>query len=102
MPELTHGATQHFLNWIHAVDMARAKTATALSDPKRALILELIEERGPLTQAQIAKAFNMTWGRAQWHLYVLEREGKIRRVTKNGLTYYVSATAPIDFSSDLE
>jgi len=75
--------------------MARAKTATALSDSRRALILRLVEERGPLTQAQIAKALNMTWGQVQWHLYVLEREGKVRRVPKNGLTYYVSATAPL-------
>ncbi len=82
--------------------MARAKTATALSDPRRALILRLVEEKGPITQAQIAKALNMSWGQLQWHLYVLEREGKIRRVTKSGFTYYVSATAPIDFSSDLE
>jgi DNA-binding Lrp family transcriptional regulator len=77
--------------------MARAKNATALSDPGRALILRLVEEKGPITQAQIAKALNMSWGRVQWHLYVLEREGKIRRVTKNSHTYYVSATAPIDF-----
>jgi DNA-binding transcriptional ArsR family regulator len=82
--------------------MARAKTATALSDPRRALILRLVEEKGPVTQAQIAKALNMSWGQLQWHLYVLEREGKIRRVTKDSLTYYVSATAPINFSSDLE
>jgi len=82
--------------------MARAKTATALSDPRRALILRLVEEKGPITQAQIAKTLNMSWGQVQWHLYVLEREGKIRRVTENSLTYYVSATAPIDFSSGLE
>ncbi|KUO82522.1 MAG: ArsR family transcriptional regulator [Pyrobaculum sp. JCHS_4] len=87
---------------MHAVHMARAKTATALSDPRRALILKLVEERGPITQAQMVKALNMSWGQVQWHLYILEREGKIRRVTKNSLTYYVSATAPIDFSSDLE
>jgi len=77
--------------------VARAKTATALSDPRRALILKLVEEKGPITQAQVAKALNMSWGPVQWHLYVLERDGKIRRVTKNGLTYYVSTTAPIDF-----
>ena len=82
--------------------MARAKTATALSDPRRALILRLIEEGGPITQAQIAKTLNMSWGQMQWHLYVLEREGRIRRVTKNGFIYYVPATAPIDFSLDLE
>ncbi|MFZ8840706.1 MAG: winged helix-turn-helix transcriptional regulator [Pyrobaculum sp.] len=82
--------------------MARAKTATAHSDPRRALILRLVEEKGPITQAQMVKALNMSWGQLQWHLYVLEREGKIRRVTKNSFTYYVSATAPIDFSSDLE
>jgi DNA-binding Lrp family transcriptional regulator len=56
-----------------------------------------VEEKGPITQAQVAKALNMSWGPVQWHLYVLERDGKIRRVTKNGLTYYVSTTAPIDF-----
>ena len=82
--------------------MARAKTATALSDPRRTLILRLVEEKSPITQAQMVKALNMSWGQLQWHLYVLEREGKIKRVTKNNITYYVSATAPIDFSSDLE
>jgi DNA-binding transcriptional ArsR family regulator len=82
--------------------MARAKTATTLSDPRRALILRLVEEKGPITQAQMLKALNMSWGQLQWHLYVLEREGKIKRATKNNITYYVSATAPIDFSSDLE
>ena len=40
--------------------MARAKTATALSDPRRAVILKLIAEKGPITQAQIAKALNMS------------------------------------------
>jgi len=82
--------------------MARAKTATALSDPRRAAIAKLIEERGPLTQSQIAKALNMSWGQVQWHLYILEREGRVRRITKNGLTYYVSAAASTQFSSDLE
>jgi len=86
---------------MYAVDMARAKTATALSDPRRVALLSLIEKNGPLTQAQIAKALNMSWGQLQWHLYVLEREGKIRRVTKNGLTYYVSATAPLEPLPDL-
>ena len=82
--------------------MARAKTATALSDPRRALILRLVEEKGPITQAQMVKALNMSWGQVQWHLYILEREGRVRRITKNGLTYYVSAAASTQFSSDLE
>jgi len=81
--------------------MARAKTATALSDPRRAVILKLIAEKGPITQAQIAKALNMSWGQVQWHLYVLEREGKVRRVVKNGVTYYVVATAPLESLPDL-
>ncbi|ABL87485.1 transcriptional regulator, ArsR family [Pyrobaculum islandicum DSM 4184] len=76
--------------------MARAKSATSLSDPRRAEILKLIEENGPLTQSQIAKAMGMTWGQVQWHLYVLERDRKVRRVVKDGVTYYVSANASID------
>ena len=82
--------------------MARAKTATALSDPRRALILRLVEEKGPITQAQMVKALNMSWGQVQWHLYILEREGRVRRITKNGFTYYVSAAASTQFLSDLE
>ncbi len=82
--------------------MARAKTAAALSDPRRVAIIKLLEERGPLTQAQIAKALGMSWGQLQWHLYVLEREGRVRRITKNRFTYYVSAAASTQFLSDLE
>lgn len=81
--------------------MARAKTATALSDPRRVAIIKLIEERGPLTQAQIAKALNMSCGQVQWHLYILER-GQCQKNNENGFTYYVSAAASTQFLSDLE
>lgn len=67
--------------------MARGKTANAM-DPKRIAILRLLEERGPLTQGQLAKLLGMGWGALQWHLYVLEREGKIRRAVSNGLVLY--------------
>lgn len=67
--------------------MARGKTANAM-DPKRIAILRLLEERGPLTQSQLAKLLSMGWGALQWHLYVLEREGKIRRAVSNGLVLY--------------
>lgn len=75
---------------MYAVNMARAKSATAYTDPKRLQILKILEERGPLTQGQLAKITQMTWGTLQWHLYVLEREGRVKRVAKNGLVYYAT------------
>lgn len=44
--------------------MARGKTANAM-DPKRIAILRLLEERGPLTQGQLAKLLGMGWGALQ-------------------------------------
>lgn len=78
---------------MHGVPMARAKTATSTSDPKRVHLLKLIEEKGPLTQGQLAKLTGFTWGQLQWHLYVLEREGRVKRVVKDGVVYYVPATS---------
>lgn len=78
---------------MYGVPMARAKTATTTSDPRRVLLLKLLEEKGPLTQGQLAKLTGFTWGQLQWHLYVLEREGRVKRVVKNGLVYYVPATS---------
>jgi predicted transcriptional regulator len=37
----------------------------------------------------------VAWGRLQWHLYVLEREGKVRRVSKDGTTYYAPTHAEL-------
>ncbi|MCY0890556.1 MULTISPECIES: helix-turn-helix transcriptional regulator [Pyrobaculum] len=71
--------------------MARAKTATSTSDPRRVLLLKLLEEKGMLTQGQLAKLTGFSWGQLQWHLYVLEREGRVKRVVKDGVVYYVPA-----------
>ncbi len=88
---MNNGATQDFLNWIHGVHMARAKTARADTDPRRVQLLKIIEEQGAVTQGQLARLTGFSWGQLQWHLYVLERDGKVRRVSKNGVVYYVPA-----------
>jgi len=75
---------------MHAVDMARAKTAKATNDPRRVQLLQTIREHGPLTQGQLAKLTGMSWGTLQWHLYVLEREGLIKRVRQGALVYYAT------------
>ena len=75
---------------MHAVDMARAKTAKATNDPRRMQLLQIIREHGPLTQGQLAKLTGMSWGTLQWHLYVLEREGLIKRVRQGAFVYYAT------------
>jgi len=72
--------------------MGRTKSATSYTDPRRRQILELLEKEGPMTQGQLAKATGLTWGSIQWHLYVLEREGRVKRVVKNGLVYYTTSS----------
>ncbi|MEZ0319145.1 MAG: helix-turn-helix transcriptional regulator [Pyrobaculum sp.] len=76
--------------------MARAKSAQALADPRRVLIYKIIEEGGPVTQGQLVKLTGMSWGQVQWHLYVLEREGKVKRVVKNGVTFYTTPRQAIE------
>lgn len=75
---------------MYGVHVARPKTINPLSDPKRQMLLKLIEERGPLTQGQLRALTGMQWGPLQWHLYVLEREGKVKRVEINGVVHYAS------------
>jgi len=75
---------------MYAVDMARTKTAKATNDPRRMQLLQIIRERGPLTQSQLAKLTGMSWGTLQWHLYVLEREGLIKRVRRGAFVYYAT------------
>ncbi|MEL9989990.1 MAG: helix-turn-helix transcriptional regulator [Thermoproteus sp.] len=69
--------------------MARGKYAPALSH-KRRQVLELLKKRGPLTVSQIARELGASIGAVQWHLYVLEREGFVRRVQSGGLTFYTT------------
>jgi len=76
---------------MHAVGMARAKSAKATNDPRRMQLLQIIRESGPLTQGQLAKLTGMSWGTLQWHLYVLEREGLVRRVRQGALVYYATS-----------
>lgn len=83
--------TQLFSNWIYVACVSRPKTATAASNQKRLQILQIIRENGPLTQGELAKIVKLPWGTLQWHLYVLEREGKIKRFKKSGFEYYAAA-----------
>ncbi len=70
-----------------AVWLFRVKTAKAES-PERKKILQFVEKMGAATLAQIAKAVGKSWGSTQWHVYVLEREGKLKSVKIGSFTYY--------------
>jgi len=67
--------------------ISRIKKATA-DDPIRREILSQIERMGAATLSQIVKATGKTWGAVQWHIYVLEREGRLRSVRVGPFTYY--------------
>ncbi len=67
--------------------IARVKRATA-DDPARREILQAIEKMGAATLSQIAKATGKGWGAVQWHLYVLEREGRVKSIRIGPFTYY--------------
>jgi DNA-binding transcriptional ArsR family regulator len=67
--------------------VARIKRATA-DDPVRREIVQTVEKMGAATLSQIVKATGMGWGAVQWHLYVLEREGRLKSVRIGPFTYY--------------
>ncbi|MEM3996911.1 MAG: helix-turn-helix transcriptional regulator [Pyrobaculum sp.] len=67
--------------------VARIKTARA-QDPARTEILRLVEKMGAATLSQIVRSTGKTWGAVQWHVYVLEREGKLRSIRVGPFTYY--------------
>lgn len=67
--------------------VARIKKATA-EDPVRREILKTVEEMGAATLSQIVKKLGKSWGAVQWHVYVLEREGKLKSVKIGAFTYY--------------
>lgn len=67
--------------------IARIKRATA-EDPVRREILRVVDTMGAATMSQIAKALGKSWGSVQWHVYVLEREGKLKSVKIGAFTYY--------------
>ena len=67
--------------------ISRIKKATA-DDPIRREILSQVERMGAATLSQIVKATGKTWGAVQWHIYVLEREGRLRSVRVGPFTYY--------------
>ena len=67
--------------------VARIKRAAA-DDPVRREIVQTIEKMGAATLSQIVKATGRGWGAVQWHLYVLEREGRVKSVRIGPFTYY--------------
>jgi hypothetical protein len=67
--------------------VARVKRAAA-DDPVRREIVQTIEKMGAATLSQIVKATGRGWGAVQWHLYVLEREGRLKSVRIGPFTYY--------------
>ena len=89
--------------WLLApvVWLFRVKTASAES-PERRQILQFVEKMGAATLAQITKAVGKSWGSTQWHVYVLEREGKLKSVKIGSFTYYYTnprAAAEVILSS---
>lgn len=69
--------------------MPREKSAAVFGHTDRTRLLTTLREKGPLTQSQLMKLTGMEWGKLQWHLYVLEREGFVKRVVVNFRTFYV-------------
>jgi DNA-binding transcriptional ArsR family regulator len=67
--------------------VARIKRAAA-DDPARREIVQTVEKMGAATLSQIVKATGRSWGAVQWHLYVLEREGRVKSVRIGPFTYY--------------
>ena len=67
--------------------MARVKRAAA-DDPARREIVQTIEKMGATTLSQIVKTTGRGRGAMQWHLYVLEREGRLKSVRIGHFTYY--------------
>jgi len=85
---------------LFAVDSAEA----------RRRIVEFLRERGGASVYQIAKALGISYGAAQWHLYVLERERVVftvlqgrRRVVvlRDSFDAYVGSLRMMDFFRDL-
>jgi len=76
--------------------VARIKQAAA-DDPVRREILQTVEKMGAATLSQIVKATGRGWGAVQWHLYVLEREGRVKSVRIGPFIYYfVNPRAAVD------
>jgi len=67
--------------------VARVKRASA-EDPVRREVLQVVEKMGAATLSQITKATGRGWGSVQWHLYVLEREGRVKSIRIGPFTYY--------------
>jgi len=67
--------------------VARIKRAAA-DDPVRREIAQTVEKMGAATLSQIVKATGKGWGAVQWHLYVLEREGRVKSVRIGPFTNY--------------
>jgi len=76
----------------------------------RRRIVEFLRERGGASVYQIAKALGISYGAAQWHLYVLEREGVVftvlqgrRRIVvlRDSFEAYVGSLRMMDFFRDL-
>jgi DNA-binding transcriptional ArsR family regulator len=65
-----------------------ARVKRAADDPVRREIVQTVEKMGAATLSQIVKATGRRWGAVQWHLYVLEREGRVKSVRIGPFTYY--------------
>ncbi len=81
-----------------------------MSGKVRRRILDYLRERGSAPVYQIARDLGISYGAAQWHLYVLEREGEVftvlegrRRVVmlRNSLDAYLYSLDMTGFFKEL-
>jgi DNA-binding transcriptional ArsR family regulator len=75
----------------------------------RRRIVEFLRERGGASVYQIAKSLGISYGAAQWHIYVLEREGIVfsvvqgrRRIVvlRDSFDAYLGSLRMMDFFRD--
>jgi DNA-binding transcriptional ArsR family regulator len=96
------GNRRELLAALPALAAARVKRAFGLEHPVRREIVRLLERAGAMTPSQIARALGKSWGSVRWHLFVLEREGRVRSVRVGPFTYYFTnprAAAEVILSS---
>jgi DNA-binding MarR family transcriptional regulator len=71
------------------------KTDPLIFHPKRLMIMSLLIAIGPMTQGQLRKKCNLTWGSIPSHLERLERSAYITQrdvITRKGPRVLVSVT----------
>ena len=70
-------------------------TITALSDPTRRRILELLK-KGPMPAGELGKEFDMTGATMSHHLSILKKAGLVQDQKKGTFIYYEINTSVME------